>query len=101
MIVTVWNNGGTGYGIKIDMPDRKKFFKKEWKSVVLELEGVGLPIEVNTDKPSFWHPGCGELISKEIGEWLAKNGLIPWPYRKPPKLRLEPLSNRRFRLFKP
>jgi hypothetical protein len=101
MIVTGWNNGDTGYGIKIDMPDRKKFFRKERKSIVLELEGESLPIEVNTDKPSYWRPECGELISKEIRKWLTKNGLFTWPYREPPKLRLEPLSNCLFRLFKP
>lgn len=44
MIVTVWNNGAyhqssAGYGLKISISDRDQFFKREWNSVVLELEG--------------------------------------------------------------
>jgi hypothetical protein len=28
-VVTAWNNGGTGYGIKMKAVDREEFFKKE------------------------------------------------------------------------
>ena len=101
MIVTAWNNGSTSYGVRIAMCDREQFFKKEWKSVVLELEGSTVQVEVNVGKSSFWRPGCGELISREIRIWLKENGLDSWPRRNPPKLLLEPLSNRRFLLRKP
>jgi hypothetical protein len=97
MIVTVWNNGSTGYGVKIAMRDREQFFRKEWKSVILELEGSTVQVEVNVGKPSFWRPECGELINREIRIWLKENGLDSWFRRNPPKL-LEPLSNRRFLL---
>jgi hypothetical protein len=41
-ICSAWNNGqhestGAGYGLKIPVADRDKYFKKEWKSVTLEL----------------------------------------------------------------
>jgi len=102
MIVTAWNNGGAGYGVRIAMRDREQFFKKEWKSVVLELEGSTVQVEVNVGKRSFWRPeGCVELISREIRIWLKENGLAPWPHGNPPKLVLEPLSSRRFLLRKP
>lgn len=101
MIVTAWNNGGTGYGVKIAQQDRDRFFKKEWKTVVLELGSSEWQVEVNTDKRSFWSGTCRELINKEIGEWLVKNRLAPWPPGEPPKLVLEPLSDRHFRRRKP
>jgi len=65
------------------MHDREQFFKKDWKSVVLELEGSTVQVEVNVGKPSFWRPGCGELISREIRIWLKENGLGSWPRGNP------------------
>lgn len=101
MIVTAWNNGahhesGAGYGLKISAGDRDRYFRREWGSIILELQGVPEPITVNTDKPSFWDPVCGELISKDIGQWLRSNGKAPWPKRNPPKFSMEPISGNRF-----
>ena len=101
MIVTAWNNGGRGYGVRVRMQDRRQFFRNEWGSVTLELEGSAVQVQVNVAKRSFWSPGCGELIHREIGAWLKENGLAPWPKGNPPKLLLEPLSDRRFLLHKP
>jgi len=106
MIVTAWKAGkhnktGTGYGLKIKIKDRDKYFKKHLKTVILELEGYPEPVEVNIDKFSFWNSICHELISKEIGKWLIKNGFAPWPKYNPPKLSLEPLSHNRFVVTKP
>ena len=56
--------------------------------------------EVNVGKKSFWNLGCGELIHREIGQWLRANRLVPWPYRRPPKLLLVPVEGPRFRLQK-
>lgn len=97
MIVTAWNNGkhhksGAGYGLKLSVADRDKHFRREWKSVFILLEGQDKPIKVNIAKPSFWSPACRELINVEIGRWLIKNGLAPWPKGKPPKLVLTPMS---------
>lgn len=107
MIVTAWNNGqhhatGAGYGLKIDVRDRDQYFRREWRSVILKLEGEDGTIEVNIAKPSFWNATCRELISAAIGCWLLKNRLAPWPKNRPPKLILEPMAEPgHFRLSRP
>ena len=103
MIVTAWNNGqhsktGGGYGLKISLHDRDKYFSRKWANVELELSDSGVTISVNTAKPSFWDGVCRELINKEIGKWLILNNLAPWKPKPPPKLRLEPIHANRFRL---
>ena len=103
--VTTWNNGspsktGAGYGLKISIPDRDKYFKKNSKSAVLHLAGNKLPISVNTDKPSFWSPVCRELISKDIGAWLIENKMGKWKTGSPPKLTMISLGKNKFRLKK-
>ena len=105
MIVTVWNNGahhpdGNGYGIKLSPNDRDKYFKREWKTISIELEGESIPAEVNIDKASFWNQSCKELISVKIGKWLIKNGLAMWPVGKPPVLEIAQVGERHFRLTK-
>lgn len=86
MIVTVWSNGSGSYGLKIDASNRDKFFKREWKTIFLQLEGEPTEIEVNVNKSSFWNPVCRELIHREIGRWLQANGLVPWAITIPPNL---------------
>ena len=44
MKARAWNNGehhpsGAGYGIRLTAEDRDQYFKKEWKSVTLILDG--------------------------------------------------------------
>ncbi len=103
MIVKAWNNGshslnGNGYGLKLDKRDRDEYFRREWKSVWVELDDEPNPIEVNVNKPSFWNEICRELISVEIGKWLIKNKLAPWKKGSPPTLKLQLIGERRFRL---
>ena len=105
IIVTAWNNGsknlsGAGYGIKLSIQDRDKYFDKSLKLIFLNLEGNQGQIEINVDKPSFWGINCRELISKEIGMWLYENNLAPWPKGQPPKLSLLKLGQDRFLLKK-
>jgi hypothetical protein len=59
MIVTAWNNGGTGYRIKMKSADRDRLFKKEWRSVILEFENSPVRVEINLSD-SFWNR-CSEL----------------------------------------
>jgi len=100
IIVSGWNNGrrsktGGGYGVRIKYDDRDKYFKKNWSSIIIELEGEG-EVEVNlSDK--FWNK-CPELRNKEIGKWLINNKLAKWQKGKPPKIELEPIGNKKFRL---
>jgi hypothetical protein len=100
MIATVWTNGNTELGVKISAQDRDQFFKKEWSYVILELEGLSYPVDVNVGKPSFWHWQYAVLTNRDLGDWLTAYGLSHWPPRKPPKLILESLGNRRFRLHR-
>jgi hypothetical protein len=100
MIVTAWNNGSTGYGLKLQAADRDHYFRKSWQTVLLQLDGWQEPVEVNVGKPSFWNGTCRELISHEIGRWLKEQKLASWPKNHPPKLVLEPLGEDRFSLRK-
>ena len=41
-LATAWNNGqwsttGAGYGLKVSIEDRDRFFDREWESVTLRL----------------------------------------------------------------
>ena len=103
MIVTVWTNGsplasGAGYGVKVNYSDRNRYFRHEWKSVFVFLEGQTQPVEINIAKKSFWTKTCGELISAEIGRWLIKNGLSTWQKWNPPLLNLDQIQDNQFRL---
>jgi len=98
-----WNNGshhasGAGYGIKVGARDRDTLFRRQWKTVELYLPNQSAPVIVNIDKDSFWNSTCRELISREIGAWLIRTGLAPWPPGEPPSLRLVARSDRTFDL---
>lgn len=102
---TAWNNGthlksGAGYGFKVPIPDRDRFFERRWRSVILELPAVTghTETEVNVAKASFWSDSCHELISRDIGKWLRANGLATWRLSQPPKVRVELVGERRFRV---
>ena len=105
MIVTAWNNGspsntGAGYGVKLHPLDRDRYFKREWKYAIVELEGFPGTINLNIAKKSFWGSNCRELIHAQIGRWLLHNKLAPWPKGKPPKLSLEHIRDNYFYLSK-
>ena len=101
IIGTAWNNGspkmsGAGYGIKLNPRDRDRYFRKP--NAFLRLEGQTGDISVNTGKPSFWNGTCRELISKDMGLWLIRNDKAPWMKGQPPKLQLEPVDERTFKV---
>jgi len=102
---TAWNNGkhhttGAGYGLKVSIADRDRHFKREWKSVILEIpvSGSFKEVLVNIDKSSFWNETCREVINQAIGRWFRNSGFAPWPSGKPPKLKIEVIGERRFRV---
>jgi hypothetical protein len=101
MIVKGWDNGspnnstGSGYGIRLSPSDRDKWFRQEWSHVTLHIEGGG-EVEANL-APSFWRR-CTELRHKGIGRFLIDHGLAPWPKGSPPRLKLEHMGGRHFRL---
>ncbi len=105
LIWTAWNSGthrksGAGYGFKVPISDRDRLFERQWRSVILELPAQSgyTKTEVNIAKASFWSKTCHELISRDIGQWLRSNGLAPWRRGCPPKVRVEVVGERRFRV---
>jgi hypothetical protein len=103
MHVTAWNNGGhfrsgRGYGLRLRAADRDTYFRREWSSAFLHLPGVAQEIEANLAKRSFWSGRCTELLHAEIGRWLYRHGLAPWPKGKPPRFELLPTGGNRFRV---
>lgn len=101
MIVTACNNSeyhpsGAGYALRLNIKDRNKYFKREWSSVVLSLEGQGECV-VNVSN-SFWKTinPCTELRKKEIGIWLIHNGKARWLKGCPPEMRMKPLGVNKF-----
>jgi hypothetical protein len=106
MIWTAWNNGrhdksGNGYGFKVPISDRDRFFDRSRYTAVLLLSGSNVEIRVNTRKKSFWTETCHELICKELGAWFIREGLAPWPAGRPPKILLSALGEGRFRILGP
>ena len=104
LIWTAWNNGswsptGAGYGLSVPRGDRDRCFDRQWSSVVLELPGDDgiVSIDVSVAKASFWR-ACPELISKDIGQWLLRRQLAPWPKRQPPQFSVHPGGPARFRV---
>jgi hypothetical protein len=78
MKATGWSNGrplssGAGYGLRISVSDRNRFFLPDWSHVLLEVDGGG-PLVVALSA-SFWKT-CTELRSAEIGRWLLSSD---WP----------------------
>ncbi len=102
---TAWNNGawhasGAGYGLKVSVADRDKFFRRDWRTVTLRLvaESGVVDIEVTCAKQSFWGPDCRELISHDFGRWFLDLELAPWPKRQLPRFDLSPLKPGVFRV---
>ena len=103
MRVVGWSNGspntqtGAGYGIRISRQDRERCFHRDWKVVIVDLDGQE-EVAINVS-PSFWR-SCVELRSKQMGAWMLREGLSPWPTGHPPELELEPQGDARFRLHR-
>ena len=96
---TAWNNGqwhpsGAGYGLKVAVADRDRFFRRDWRTVALRLvaESGFVDVEVNCAKDSFWNGTCRELVARGIGCWFFDLGLAPWPKGRPPRFDLTPIE---------
>jgi hypothetical protein len=93
-----WSNGGTTFGLKISEQDRDQYLVRDWGTIYLELSGTDEAVEVNIDKASMWEGTCRELISRKIGDWLKRAGKRPWPKGKPPRVSMEYVGDRRFKV---
>ena len=74
-------------GFKLTAHDRDNFLRPDQMTITLFLEGEREPIEIVTGKASMWHGTCRELLKKEIGQWLLKAKLAPWPKHHPERRR--------------
>lgn len=94
MDARAWSNGGSTYGIRVGVPNVRKYFRKNWKIVRVNIDG-----EVHEFKltKSFWST-CPEFRGKAVKRWLRKHRLISWPKGRPPRLKLVPLGSNKFRL---
>jgi hypothetical protein len=103
MRATAWNNGthkasGAGYGLRISQKDRDRLFDPRWREVVFELGREAEATAVLSE--SFWR-SCSELRSAEIGRWLRRHNLAPWPNGRPPAFEVRQLSDNRFAIDLP
>jgi hypothetical protein len=103
--VKSWHNGarhktGAGYGIRIPIILRDRYFNKKYSFIILELEDYSEVIHVNIAKKSFWDSTCRELIHKEIGKWMIKHQIDSWDQGSPFNLKMEWKSENKFKLFK-
>jgi hypothetical protein len=106
LIWTAWNNGqhdrsGNGYGFKVPIDDRDRYFDRFQEAAFLVIPHSNKEIRINTRKKSFWTEVCRELICKEIGAWFIREGLAPWPARRPPRFFVSALGEGRFKIEGP
>ena len=92
MKATVWR-GGT-YGIRVGRANARRYFQRDWNSIVLEIDGIEHTFPLTA---TFWTT-CPEFRGKAIAQWLQQQGLVPWLKGHPPEVVLEPLGDNRFRL---
>lgn len=93
-----WSNGGKTFGLKISEQDRDLNLVRDWGTIYLELPGTDEAVEVNIDKASMWEGTCRELISRKIGDWLKREGKMPWPKGHPPRVSMEFVGDRTFKV---
>lgn len=96
---TTWNSGslkesGAGYGVRIPKDCRETYFDCDWNLVILHIEDTTVEIKLNA---TFWS-ACNELRSKEIGNYLKKQGMAKWGKSKPHVLELISCGDRAFKL---
>jgi hypothetical protein len=72
---SVWNNGSDGWGLRIlgGAEVRARYFDRNCERVTLHLDDRESHPKVA--KKSFWSRTCGELIQKEIGDFVRRHGL--------------------------
>jgi hypothetical protein len=94
--VSAWNDSVNGYGLRMSIRSREKYFSKKWNFVLLQLPAEEIPIKI-TLSASFWNKCC-ELRSVEIRHWLFDNKFVPWEKGNPPKFLLVNRKDNYFQL---
>lgn len=94
--VCAWKGSNNNFGIRIGKKNRDRFFKKEWLSINVEIDGADYTFKLTKgfwkSCPEFRDPAIvtqdSSIKSYIIKEWLKSNFEIPWKYRHPPKFKL-------------
>ena len=94
MKATGWTNGQGTYGIRVGIPNRKRYFDPRWTTIELEIDGQWHVCQLT---PGFWRR-CPEIRHPAIRAWLQRKGLIPWLAGQPPEVELTPIHENRFGL---
>jgi hypothetical protein len=99
---TAWKAGrhaqrGVSYGLYVPKADREAVFDDAWTEIYIELPYPSLPrvAEANLERDGFGHH-CGEVISKDIRDWLYACKLAPWKPRRPPIVLVRQVGSNRF-----
>jgi hypothetical protein len=90
LLASIWSNGSNGWGLKIlgGSETRGKYFDRTTKEVLLDLDGKLCPF--NIYEKSFWTKSCGELIGKELRNWIQSHEL-----RSGQRIQLDILEDKR------
>ena len=96
MIVTAWNDGGGGYGLRVLEADISLYFRPEWTEISLQLADDVEAVTISLSS-SFWG-SAPEIRSRRIRAFFERHGIIPWPKNRPPHFELVPLGDGAFRL---
>jgi hypothetical protein len=95
MRATGWQSGGgVILGFRVGKQNALKSFRREWKSVTLELGDEVVDVRLS---PAFWRD-CPELKSREISTWMKLHRLFPWARGKTPNFELVEVGTRRFKV---
>jgi hypothetical protein len=91
---------GRNYAIRVRTKDRDRYFREDWQSVRVEIEGIWYTFRL---KNRFWND-CPELRDSDaettaIRDWLSRHHSLTWERRRPPHFQLDPLGDRQFRLL--
>jgi hypothetical protein len=97
MKVTIWSNGSSTFGIRVNGPENvQRFFDKSWKGK--KEEGKGIQLQLDDEfypyplYETFWTT-CPEFRGGQLNIWIRKKDLD-----KGDTLELLPLGENRFTL---
>jgi hypothetical protein len=99
MQATVWKSvsGVKAYGLRVLLDDRNRYFKRMWREVEIEIDGIVHRFEIGA---AFW--SSRSVIRDDdkgsLKRWLVHHRSLAWARYEPTSVTLEPVVDERFRL---